>query len=263
MKQTLTSFLSLCPVVWLVACGTTEADPLKSVGGFCNLWGQEVCTESVVGLCGSPSTEQCQLKQSEFCVDQLSDGSYQGEGAQECLTFIHDIYRDSAISRKEREALLSLGPPCDGLLSGEGNAGDECDEDKDCATAQGFECIERLPEEGRHCHVPELVEGGGRCQDEASVCIEGQYCNGSNCIAKATEGDECSAAIPCEDSSRCVIPSGETVGECEPRAKNGTACRIDSDCASNLCDRNADEEEGYCVTYIGLDVRSDLCALFR
>src|SRR5690606_9464760 len=152
MKPTLKALLPLYSLsLWLAACSSTEPDPLARVSGFCDAWGEEVCTERIVELCAASSTEQCQVTQAESCVDQLSKGSYRGTGAKECLAFINDIYRDSAISREEREALINFGPPCDGLLSGEGRGGDECAENKDCATADGFECIRRLPDEDRHC----------------------------------------------------------------------------------------------------------------
>lgn len=249
----------------LVSCGSEEPeDPLKSANGFCGEWGKAVCVDAIVQDCASGSVEDCQDAQREFCLDRVSEKYYTGTGAVECLSYLRDAYRDEQLQRAERDALVYLTTPCDKLLSGNGKAGDECKETKDCNTADGLECIVRFGETRGQCHEPRSVSGGGRCSSADSVCEdEDQYCDGRNCVAKSIEGEICNAEIPCDDTSLCVIPEGEEEGECQPRKKNGTVCVTDGECRSGLCDRNADETDGLCVGTLQLSRRVDMCNAFR
>lgn len=267
MKPSQTAlFRLLAPLlgVFLVSCGSDEPeDPLKSASGFCGEWGKSVCTDAIILDCASGSVEKCQQAQRDYCLDRVSENLYTGEGATECLDFLSNAYRDRALDREERDALVRLGAPCDKLLSGSGKAGKDCNQNKDCSTIDGLECVKQYGETRGQCQKPRLVPGGGRCSNADSVCQEGQYCNGSNCVAKSEEGEICSETVPCDESTRCVIEEEETEGECTERKDNGERCKVDEECISNLCDRNASESEGYCVEALRLTVRVDMCDSFH
>jgi hypothetical protein len=249
----------------LPSCASEKpVDPLASATGFCGEWGKNVCVEAIVQDCASPSVSECQQAQRDFCLDRVSEDTYTGQGAAECLAFLRDAYRDEALERDERDALVRLGEPCDKLLSGSGKAGSECNENKDCNTLDGLECIIRFGETRGECQEPRLVTGGGRCASADSVCKEAdQYCNGTNCVAKSLEDEPCDASTPCDDTTMCEIQEGEEEGVCVARRRNGDACTSDGECRSALCDRNEDEEEGFCVDTLELTVRVDICESFR
>jgi hypothetical protein len=196
-------------------------------------------------------------------LDRVSEALYTGRGATECLTFIHDVYRDEALEPDERNALVSLTEPCDKLLSGPGDKGDECNEDKDCATIDSLACVKRFGETRGQCQEPNEVKGGGRCANADSVCEDDQYCNGTNCVAKSILGDPCSAEVPCDESTRCVVEAEAEEGTCEEKKDNGEDCLSDDECQSALCDRNADEEDGTCVEALNLNIRVDMCESFQ
>lgn len=247
----------------LTSCGSDQPeDPLKSAAGFCGEWGKNVCVDGIVKDCASGSTEKCQAAQRDFCLDRVTEALYTGRGAAECLAFLHDVYRDEALSREERDALVHLGEPCDQLLSGSGGAGDDCNEDKDCATIDGLACVIPFGETRGQCHEPREIKGGGKCSSADSVCVEGQYCNGTNCLAKSAIGEACSAELPCDESTRCVIEADAEEGECEEKLDEGEDCLSDDECQSALCDRNADEDTGRCVPVLNLSVRVDMCGSF-
>jgi hypothetical protein len=248
----------------LTSCGSdTPEDPLKSANGFCGEWGKNVCVDAIVSDCAAASPEACQEAQRDFCLDRVSEALYTSKGAAECLAFIHDIYRDEELEPEERDALVSLAEPCDELLSGSGDKGDECNEDKDCATVDGLACVKRFGETRGQCHEPREVLGGGRCANADSVCVDDQYCNGTNCVAKSILGDPCSAEVPCDETTRCVMEADAEEGLCEEKKDVGDACLSDEECESALCDRNANEDEGRCVRALELNHRLDMCESFR
>lgn len=256
-------FIGAASCLLLSTCSSeAPEDPLKTATGFCGEWGNNVCVESLVNDCSS-EVEECKQAQTDYCLDRVTETLYTGRGAAECLAFVHEVYRDGALDREERDALVSLGAPCDQLLSGSGEAGEECREDKDCVTLDGLACVVQFGEERGQCQEPKKVLGGGKCTSPASVCEVGQYCNGSNCVAKSAEGEDCSDEVPCDESTSCIIETGETTGLCEAKLGTGKDCVADDDCVSGLCDRNADEETGLCLKTLELNNRVDICDSFR
>lgn len=252
----------LCSLV--SGCGSdTPEDPLKSANGFCGEWGKNVCVQAIVSDCEASSVEDCQEAQREFCLDRVTEALYTGRGAAECLSYIHEVYRDEALKPAERNALVSLTEPCDKLLSGSGDKGDACNEDKDCATVDDLVCVKRIGETRGQCHEPEEVQGGGRCGDADAVCEGDFYCNGTHCVAKTPEDEPCSESIPCDETTYCVIEDDADEGICVAKKDVGDACLSDEQCDSELCDRNANEDEGLCVRSLKLNHRLDMCKSFR
>lgn len=196
-------------------------------------------------------------------MDRVSEALYTGNGAAECLAFIHDVYRDEALDAEERDAIVSLAEPCNKLLSGSGDKGDECKEDKDCATVDGLACVKRFGETRGQCHEPREVKGGGRCANSDSVCEEEFYCNGNNCVSVSFLGEPCSESLPCDETTLCMIEDDAEEGVCIEKNDTGDDCVSDDECQSGLCDRNASEDVGRCVTKLKLNHRVDMCESFR
>jgi len=196
-------------------------------------------------------------------LDRVSEALYTGLDAAECLAFIHEVYRDERLDPDERDTLVNLAKPCNKLLSGSGDKGDECRQDKDCATIDGLACVKRPGETRGQCHKPRKVEGGGRCGDADSVCQGDFYCNGTHCVATKPEDEVCTKAVPCDEETYCVYEDDADEGMCVQKKDVGDACVHDDECDSELCDRNANEDEGLCVRSLKLNHRLDMCKSFR
>jgi hypothetical protein len=231
---------------------------LDSADGFCTEWGKSACSDAVLKDCQATEAK-CEDQQKSYCLDRVSDAKYTRTGADECLDFIRNAYRDQVFELDELAAFSSLGEPCDMLLAGNGDVGDDCEDTADCDTTVGLKCVIKVPDTRGQCHEPREVGGGSKCSDAAATCAEDFYCDGKNCLAKSAVDEECSEAVPCDDSSRCVMEVDAETGSCEPKLGRGDDCEKKSQCASGICDRNADEEFGICVDFIELDRRLDMC----
>lgn len=248
------------------SCSDEPDDPLDSADGFCAEWGKNACSKQVIAACQTTEAK-CEVRQKDYCLDRVSESKYTRTNAEECLDFIKDAVRDKALELDELNAFVSLGAPCDMLLAGNGGVGDQCRKTEDCDTTEGLKCIIKFGETRGECHVPKPVNGGGRCTDPATVCVEGYYCDGRNCLASSQEGEECSAEVPCDESSRCIYEDADAeFGTCEPKLGLADRCESSDECASGICDRNEDEVEdgvlGFCVNYIELGRRVDMCKEF-
>lgn len=261
-KSYLLLLVSLVTPLLTLSCSDEPPDPLDSADGFCAEWSKNACSEAVLKDCQSTEAK-CEDQQKENCLDLVSEVKYTRTGAEECLDFIRDAYRDNALELDELNAFSSLGEPCDLLLAGVGDVGDECDDTADCDTTEGLKCVIKFGDTRGQCHEPETVLGGNKCSDAASVCTDGFYCDGKNCLAKSTVGDECSETSPCDEGSRCVIDGDAETGECEPKLVTGDDCETKEQCASGICDRNEDETVGLCVDFLELGRRVDMCEEFR
>jgi hypothetical protein len=249
-----------------LSCSDEPADPLDSASGFCEEWGKNACVEGVLRACQATASN-CHDEQEARCLDRISDAKYTRTGAEECLKFIRDAYRDQALELDELRAFSSLGAPCDMLLAGNGDVGDTCKKTEDCDTTSGLQCVIKSGDTRGECHVPKDVSGGGKCSDANAVCGAEFYCNGSNCIAKSITDEDCSADIPCSETTRCVMEEEAVVGQCEPKLEVGRDCETNEQCATGICDRNEDEVEddvpGVCVEFLELGRRVDMCREFR
>lgn len=248
------------------SCSDEPPDPLDSADGFCEEWGKNACADNVVKACQSTDSK-CEIAQKDFCLDRVSESKYTRTDAEKCLKFIRDIYRDEALELDELDAFTNLGAPCDLLLAGNGDVGDECKKTQDCDTTEGLTCVIKFGETRGECQEPRIVGGGSKCSAPDAVCGVDFYCNGSYCLEKAGVDDECSALVPCNDGSRCVYEGDAETGVCEPKLEIADECETNDQCASGICDRNQDEIEdgkpGYCVEFLELGRRVDLCSEFR
>ena len=261
-KSYLLLLLSLVSPLAALSCSDEPPDPLDSADGFCTEWGKNACSKAVLTDCQATEAN-CEDQQKQYCLDRVSDVKYTRTGAEECLEFIRDAYRDQALELDELNAFMSLGEPCDLLLAGNGDVGDECNDTADCDTTVGLKCVIKSGETRGQCHEPRPVGGGSKCSDAAAVCDSGFYCDGKNCIAKSIIDEECTEDVPCDETSRCVMEADAETGNCEPKLGIGDDCETKDQCASGICDRNADEEVGLCVEFLELDRRVDMCDEFR
>lgn len=225
------------------------ADRLATVEGFCKVWAEQACNQTVVDRCAATDAEACQDAQAEFCESMIPAGKYSRSGADACLLAVRRAYEDGDLEPEEAAAVLRLEDPCDKVISGSGSPGDACKDTTDCSTELELVCIKRAGDSMGLCAEPDPKEGGRSCTAPNAVCVEGFYCNGENCVENRGEGQSCSEAMPCAQGFKCK-PAGsaaapdagagdagaaEPTAECVAQAKRGEACKVDSDCETGIC----------------------------
>ncbi len=235
--------------------GTQQEDPLEHVTGFCQEWGRRACNATVVDACAS-KVEDCQEKQALFCLSILPP-NYAKKNAKACLDAVAAAYLDAKLDAKEYDTVINLGPPCDKLIEGPGEAGAACRDTFECNTLEDLICVARPGEPGT-CQVP-VTQGGGRsCIEAFQVCESDFYCNGSNCVERRAAGQPCSAQDPCTEDSTCAGPEGAAV--CTPKKPDREPCTSDDECVSKLCGLSGAGATGRCAPQILLDVADPLCS---
>lgn len=217
----------------LVGCGggEDEPNPLRTRDGFCSEWATRACNEQVVDACSAASVEACREAQQEHCQSLVSADAYRERDARACLDAVRNALEDANLTAAETSTVLRGEGPC------------------------SFSCVDV----GDGCVEPTVVGGGEECSDEDVVCDQGFYCDGSNCLAKKREDQECSDEIPCQEELKCAGAAGSQV--CEARLANGEECAIDDDCQSGICTEATDGN--ICSARIILSTAEPACTKFR
>lgn len=208
-------------------------DPYVTREGFCGEWAKAACTSRVVSACAATDQDACVATQAQFCTGVVSAEAYRKELARSCVSRVRSAYADERLTPEEARIVLTGGAPCD------------------------FACIDVDGE----CLEPTIVGGGMECTDPTSVCDEGFYCDGTNCLALRTEGRECSASMPCAPELKCVGEEGAQV--CEAKAATGEPCATGDDCVSGICSLPAGAAEGICGAEIILSTAEPACMNLR
>jgi hypothetical protein len=260
MARTATCLL-LLPIAF--GCSGSEpgpgasSDPLRTESAFCAEWAEVACNDQVVEDCGGTATG-CREAQKTACEDRLPSG-YSSKHARECLDYVRDAYEDSVLTAEELAVMENLTGDCGRLIAGVTDEGVYCDEDTQCNTVAGYVCVIKPQDVGGTCQIPEESGPGEPCTREESVCSDGYYCDGSDCLSQKSEGDACEIDAGCEPPLQCAIPEGETEGTCERRVQSGETCTSNDDCETGLC-VGADP---ICLTQVRLTGESVLCQELR
>jgi hypothetical protein len=260
MARTATSLL-LAPLLVLhfFGCSGSEpgpgasSDPLRTESAFCAEWAKVACNDQVVEDCGGTAAG-CRESQKIVCEDRLPFG-YSSKYARECLDYVRDAYEDSVLTPEELDVMEDLTGECGRLIAGFSEEGDSCTEDTDCDTVAGYACVIKPQQTEGTCQIPEESGPGERCTSAESVCSEGSFCDGSNCLAQQPEGETCEVNAGCEPPLRCLIAEGEIEGVCTRRIAAGEACVTDDECETDLCVG----AEPKCLTQVRLTGESVLC----
>src|SRR5687768_2764816 len=163
------SLLSWSMLALVAACGGSEAGPgsgstsLANAGSFCQSWAKAACNPSVVDACRAQDADSCIDSQQSFCLALLPSLGYDPKFAQECVDAVADAYADAELTSDELRVVLQLAAPCDRLIKGSGEAGDNCAEDIDCNTLSDLRCVIKTGEAQGSCQVPAEVGGGDPC----------------------------------------------------------------------------------------------------
>jgi hypothetical protein len=254
---------------WFCGCSGSEPGPgaasggsLKTTVAFCNEWAVAACNEEVVSACGADSEESCIESQAAACIDLIPFG-YDPKNAQACLDAVADAYEDADLTSEELELVLQLAAPCDQLIKGPVGEGEVCDATTDCNTLEGLKCIIKSGDDNGTCEVPDEVQGGFSCKGADEVCVEGFYCDGTNCLAQKALDDECAFDTECAPSLLCEVPAGEQTGTCVERKETGDDCSVNEECQSHLCAKPREAATGICVNRVRLTAESAFCEDLR
>jgi hypothetical protein len=235
----------------LAACGEDEKPP-RNREQFCLAWAEAACSANVLKFCQVADAEDCIDSQDDFCHDLVPDDFADSKG-DECIEAVEAAYKDGELDEDELAVVLRLAEPCNELVVGPGERGDDCDEHNDCDTSSGLECIHKSDADEGICEIPEEVGGGRSCEAAQKTCEPGFYCNGKNCVEAAAD-----AADPCTIQEECGnIGYCSSAGECAESLDVGDTCTTDHECGAGLC------YEGVCTDYIRLARSEPLCDSLR
>ena len=250
---------------------------------FCAALARAQCTDSAVKACygsadadieGDRSTCISHRSNLDTCRASVTGGiaiaspTYNpAQETQKCIDAQGAVYADAAISRAELDAAVLA---CIKILSGAGTAGSNCDNDYDCNTTTGLQCVRKAGQLVGTCAVPTVAGGGEDCMDPAIECAETFYCDAAEggsgaCLKAKAAGAVCSADAPCQDDFNCVITDPELdAGTCESKLANGAACEADNAaaCQGTFCNVASGQTTGKCAANLALAQTSTSCDAF-
>ncbi|HEX3594598.1 MAG TPA: hypothetical protein VHU80_05840 [Polyangiaceae bacterium] len=256
--------------------GDSLESRVSTVRGFCDEWATRACNATVVKLCSAATPDDCIEAQQAFCETLIPEDKFSSKNAVACLDAVGDAYSMGSLTADQRDTVLKLGNECSKIVSGPGTAGKSCTEDSDCDRDEDLACIKKTSVTGK-CQVPSspAISGGHSCEAEEAVCEDGYYCDGENCLAGHSQGDDCSATVPCDTDSHCVDADGKVIGvgaapdggvatgTCAARKAVGSDCDTDDDCASQICTPTAGSTSGVCSAQISLSPSEQACKNLR
>jgi hypothetical protein len=232
------------------SCGDDEKKP-RTREEFCRDWAAAACSDETVSACQAKDAESCRDTQEDVCRD-LVPSDFSDEMGQACIDAIEAAYRDADLKGDELKTVISLGGPCDKLIKGDKDEGEDCDDDRDCDGPAGYECVWHSDETSGTCQIPEVVGAGRDCSSKRKVCEVGFYCNGDNCIEAKDAGDACTIQAECGEGAFC-----NAMGKCEDKHAVSEACASDIECEDGVCYEYDGEKT--CTDRIRLGRSEPLC----
>jgi hypothetical protein len=270
----------LCVLAGLLAlvgaCGEDEKEPAVGQAEFCSRWAAAACSQGTVDACQAASVEACRTAQQEGCMDQLGD-DFVDSGSDTCINAIELAYMDADLTADELR-LIELGGDCRTVVSGPGDEGDDCSEDRDCDRSASLECVIRDGSGVGSCQVPNQVGAGRSCDDPGDVCETDFFCSSTDyCLERFGDDEECSYSGQCNSDAFCNLdrsvadggspdggsPSGgSTAGVCEARHPTNDPCTENEQCQSGICYEFSSTER-VCINRLRLSRSEPICATLR
>jgi hypothetical protein len=270
----------LCILVGLLAlvgaCGEDKKEPAVGVTDFCLGWASSACSQATVDACQAASIDACRATQQEVCLDLVGDDFIDNGEWEGCLNSIQAAYQDADLTASELK-LIALGGACSGVVSGSGDEGDDCSEDRDCDRQSNLKCVFRDGAALGTCQVPEEISAGRQCNDPEDACEEGFFCSMDYCLARYDNDEECSYSGQCNSDAFCNLdrsvadagspdggsPSGGgSAGVCDARYPTNDPCTADEQCQSGICYEFASDER-VCINRLRLSRSEPICATLR
>jgi len=237
--------------VLALACSSgTANNPFASVDDFCTAYAKAVC--QVSSTCQFDATG-CQTYQDGQCHSMAAQATasgtrqYTSGNVQACIDALNSAYGNNATSISAQK-LSDIDDKCQHVFVGSAKEGDPCQSDYDCSES-GVICASAPGMSASTCAKPTPKDLGAVCADPGDQCPSNAFCQPqsgtSKCVASATNGQACSATMPCDSSDHCAG------GTCEALATQGQPCTATADCASGLvCDTytSATAPQAICVS---------------
>lgn len=251
------------------------ANKVSTVRGFCDEWATRACNDNVVKHCAAATKDDCMNSQQAFCESLVPEEEYSSKTALDCLAAVEKAYQQDSLDAKERDTVLHLGNECSKILSGKGTAGKSCSVDSDCNRDEDLSCVKKGSTGKCEMASDPPIKGGYSCDADEAVCVDGFYCDGKDCLAEKSEGDDCSAAIPCNADSHCLDKDGNLIGPggtadggaasgtCAARKTMGSECARDDDCESLICAISGGSNKGVCAAQVSFGPSEQICANLR
>jgi hypothetical protein len=241
----------------------TLAEKVATVEGYCAARAAAECSSVVVSQCGAKDAPTCESARSASCMQQVPQGTtYQPGKAPACITAVQASYGMGILTVAGQAAIDTACGPV--LFAGPGASRSPCTNEYDCNSALGLSCIQPTGQTTSKCLVPNVVDNGGPCPNEADVCSDNFYCEPKSleCQPDAMLDAPCNPGwVPCADAFYCT--GGGPFATCIAKGAEGAACGMASDCASGLCDKLTDQAQGNCASQIVLTSLDSLCASFK
>ena len=196
---------------------------------FCREWAEAACSTETVSACQAPDAASCQDAQKDACRE-LVPTSFSDAMGQACIDAVKKAYADADLTASELKVVLGLADPCNRLIKGDKDKGEDCDANTECDGPAGYVCIRHADASTGTCQIAEAVGGGKDCSAKQKVCETGFYCDGENCLESKDAGDDCTIQEQCGTAAFC-----NASGKCETKHKVSTACTSDRECSDGVC----------------------------
>lgn len=244
-----------------VGCSAKDpaVDPYATVSGFCEGWAKAACNATVVANCAgadkatSELTSQCVESQQTFCEGLVPSSGYSSEQASTCLAAVKSAYADGKLNADEIAIVRHRADPCNHLIKGPKDKGEECSTDDDCDTLKDYVCV--MKGGTGSCQIPTVVDNGDSCKAPDAACKPDHYCDsGSHCVQSSDVGDSCTDTYQCLNGLDCDADKQQCVMRVDPKK-----CTQDSDCPTGVCDMAVGADTGKCVSLVPLTLTDSLC----
>jgi hypothetical protein len=116
-------------LVLAFSCGEDEKEP-RTREEFCRDWAEAACSEETVSACQAEDAESCRDTQEDVCRDLVAE-DFSDEMGQACIDAVKRAYEDAELEGGELTTVLRLGGPCDKLIKGDKDEGEDCSDDRD------------------------------------------------------------------------------------------------------------------------------------
>ncbi len=166
-------------------CDTAELTDLQGS----NYTDETTCTTYFAGLTGQYLVTPMQ---TAITADR---GDYNAKTAASCL----DAYIDRGCAGAAENDLGALQGACEDFYVGLQAADAACDSSLECV--DGYYCASDV------CTA--FAAQDAACTAGETICAAGLYCDGSNCVARLSSGNQCLSNAQCQAGLVCDSVSGE------------------------------------------------------
>lgn len=238
--------------------GGASAERPATLENHCYLYYEALCERQIgcnVALVNQETTVEGCIQEAQLgCEPRLVGWSKSVEAGltsfdADALTTCRD-----EIGQTDCKSLVAdrLPATCRAVFTGQGQAGDECYTDAECAWPNFCAAFGRCP---GLCQAPDVLPEVQGC--DLLGCPTDQYCDANRCLPRKPEGQGCpNRDDACQEGLYCGKDAGEVELACRPRKAQGEVCFSRAHCQAGLGCAPATEGRA-CQPALGADERCD------